>query len=88
MSAIRMLVAGISALLNFMILMLLIFCNGVVMQPLTQFVFSGSYKVAFGINMIPIIQGCLMFMALMGALVSIYVVWQEVFSEVSYYPEY
>lgn len=87
MSGIRLLVAGIGALVSISVIFLLVFVNGVIVQPITQFLFGGQYPMVFGMSNIPIIQFAIGALALIGCIISIAAIWVEVFSEISYFPE-
>lgn len=92
MSGVRLFFAGISAILNFTILYLLVFVNGVIIVPLTEFIFGADYggvsPGTFGMDMVPVIQAGLGFIVLIAGLVSIWVVYQEAFGAVVYVQEY
>ena len=87
MTALRMFIAGISAVTTITLLITLSFFDGVIMQPLTEIVMGGTYTRAFGISNIPIIQNLLWWMILIAAIISVAWLIIEAFAEVSYYPD-
>lgn len=87
MSAIRMFVAGMSAVTTVTMLFVLTFLQSLIIGPLTQIVLGGTYTRAFGINNIPIIVNEIWWLILIAAIVSVIWLVIEAFSEVSYYPE-
>ena len=87
MTSLRMFIAGISAVTTVTLCFVLPFFQGLIMQPLTNMIMSGTYTRAFGFNNIPIIQNMIRWIILICAIVSVIWVVIEAFSEVSYYPD-
>ena len=92
MSGVRLFFAGLSAILNITILYLLVFINGMITQMMTLFLLGADYGTSmpgmFGMDMVPVIQAGVGFIALIGALVSVWVIYQEAFGAVTYVQEY
>ena len=82
-----MFIAGISAVTTVTLCFVLTFFQGLIMQPLTNMIMSGTYTRTFGFNNIPIIQNMIWWIILICAIVSVIWVVIEAFSEVSYYPD-
>lgn len=89
MTTLRMFIAGASAAINIGVAILLVFVNGIVTKPITDFLFGWDFGTegAVGIDMIPVIQWSLSFICLAVGIVSIYFFFQEAFGAVTYEQE-
>lgn len=87
-SGLSLMLKGIGALISITVIILLVFVNGIIGQPLMTFVFAGTYTRTYGFDMIPVIQWVILFMALAGFIISAVSIWIEVFAEVAYASEY
>ena len=83
-SGISLLIKGIGALVCFVLFILLLFINGIISQPIMNFIMAGDYPIAFGIDMIPIIQIVIAFLCLAGGILCFASAYIEVYAEVYY----
>lgn len=83
-----MFIAGISGITNIMILILLAFMNGIVVQPITQLILTYDFPNGLiGFDMVIVIEALIAVMCLVAGAISVWVFFQEAFSAVSYFPE-
>lgn len=87
MTAVRMWIAGASAITSLLLLFVLTFMQSLIISPVSSIIMSGTYTRAFGINNIPIILNMVWWIILVAAIVSVIWVVIEAFAEISYYPE-
>ena len=88
-SSLRLFLAGTGSIVCMTVIYLLIFVNGIITKPLTDFIMAQPYsKGAIGMNMIPTIQWAILALALGGCILCIILAWREVFAEVTYAQEY
>ena len=83
-----MFIAGLSGITNIMILILLAFMNGIIVQPLTELILTYDLPNGLiGFDMVIIIEALIAIMCLVGGVISVWGFFQEAFSAVSYFPE-
>ena len=87
MTALRMFIAGMSAVTSLSLLVVLTFLQSLIMGPLTAIVMGGTYTRTFGMANIPIIQNLIWWVLLVAAVTSVIWLVIEAFSEISYYPD-
>jgi hypothetical protein len=83
-NGISLLLKGIGALTSFTVVLLLVFVNGIIGQPLMGFIMSGTYTRTFGIDIIPIIQIAILFMALAAGIICFVSAYLEIYAEAVY----
>lgn len=86
-SSVRLFLTGTGSLISFTVVYLLVFVNGIVTEPLNRFIMGGTYRIAFGIDMIPVIQNAILALALGTCILCVILTAIGIYEEVSYYPE-
>lgn len=77
-----------SAIVNTLTIIVLVFANGVIMNPLTTMLLTSSYGQPLNPGIIGVIQAFFYILCTGGAIISVYVVIQEAFSRVTYLQDY